>query len=103
MTSRPSSFQRLLLRVLRHLLLALDGVDLSFTDGALRELARLAMRKGTGARGLRAMLETVMLDVMFEVPQRKNVKTFRVTRNMVQAQRATLEEGAENAVETAVA
>ncbi len=84
-------------------LLALDGVDLSFTDGALRELARLAMRKGTGARGLRAMLETVMLDVMFEVPQRKNVKTFRVTRNMVQAQRATLEEGAENAVETAVA
>jgi len=49
------------------------------------------------------MLETVMLDVMFEVPQRKNVKTFRVTRNMVQAQRATLEEGAENAVETAVA
>ena len=87
-------------------LLALDGVDLTFTDGALRELARLAMRKGTGARGLRAMLETVMLDVMFEVPQRKNVKTFRVTRNMVQAQRATLEEGAENvenAVETAVA
>ncbi len=84
-------------------LLALDGVDLTFTDSALRELARLAMRKGTGARGLRAMLETVMLDVMFEVPQRKNVKTFRVTRNMVQAQRATIEEGAENAVAAAVA
>ena len=51
-------------------LLAMEGVELSFTDSALRELARIARGKGTGARGLRAILEHIMLDVMYDIPAR---------------------------------
>ena len=52
----------------------LEGVKLRFTEGALKEIAREAIKRKTGARGLRAILEKLMLDVMFEVPQRKDVK-----------------------------
>ena len=52
-------------------LLAMEGVELEFTPGALRELAREAVRRETGARGLRSLLENIMLDVMYEVPRRK--------------------------------
>ena len=55
-------------------LLELEGVKLRFTEGALKEIAREAIKRKTGARGLRAILEKLMLDVMFEVPQRKDVK-----------------------------
>jgi len=72
-------------------LLAMEGVKLSFTDSALRELARIALKKKTGARGLRAMLEYLMLDVMYEIPSRADVKEFRVTKTMVAQQCATLE------------
>ncbi|HFE52958.1 MAG TPA: ATP-dependent Clp protease ATP-binding subunit ClpX, partial [Bacteroidetes bacterium] len=51
-------------------LLELDGVELEFDDQALREIVRLAMKRGTGARGLRAVMEQVMLDVMFQIPSR---------------------------------
>ncbi len=71
-------------------LLAVENVKLTFADGALRELARIAIKKGTGARGLRAILESLMLDVMFEVPQRPEVREFHVTRSMVLAQKAKL-------------
>jgi ATP-dependent Clp protease ATP-binding subunit ClpX len=71
-------------------LLAMEGVTLRFTDGALREMARQAARRRTGARGLRAMLEHLMLEVMFEVPRRGDVREFRVTRTMVAAQKANL-------------
>ena len=71
-------------------LLEMEGVNLSFTDSALREIARIAHRKGTGARGLRAILEHIMLDVMYEVPLRGNVKEFRVTKAIVAGQRASL-------------
>jgi len=60
-------------------MLAMEGVKLSFTEGSLRELARLAHRKGTGARGLRSMLEQIMLEVMYDIPQDPKRKTFRVT------------------------
>src|SRR5690606_10389568 len=49
-------------------LMAMDGVELQFTPEALRELARRALKKGTGARALRTLLEKLMLDVMFEIP-----------------------------------
>jgi len=71
-------------------LLAMEDVDLSFTDSALRELVRIAKEKGTGARGLRAMLEHIMLDVMYEVPMRGDVRHCRVTKATVQGQRASL-------------
>jgi len=53
--------------------LALDNVRLKFTDAALGAIAKKAMKKKAGARGLRAILEDVMLDVMYEVPSTKNV------------------------------
>jgi len=78
-------------------LLAMENVKLTFADPALRELARIALKKRTGARGLRAILEHLMLDVMFEVPRRGDVREFHVTKNMVGSQRAELEKSAEAA------
>ncbi len=54
-------------------LLELEGVKLKFTEGALRAIARRAIERKTGARGLRAIMEEIMLDVMYEVPSKKNV------------------------------
>ena len=64
-------------------LLSMDGVDLTFTDSALRELAHLAHLRKTGARGLRSVLEHVMLDVMFDAPGRDDLKEFKVTKPMI--------------------
>ncbi|TCK06500.1 ATP-dependent Clp protease ATP-binding subunit ClpX [Phorcysia thermohydrogeniphila] len=55
-------------------LLELEGVELEFTDDALRAIAKEAIRRKTGARGLRAIMEKIMTDVMFEVPTRKDIK-----------------------------
>jgi ATP-dependent Clp protease ATP-binding subunit ClpX len=71
-------------------LLAIDGVDLSFTDSALKELAHIAHEKGTGARGLRAILEHIMLDVMYDIPMKGNVKECRITKSVISGQRPTL-------------
>jgi len=68
-------------------LLAMEDIQLSFTDTALRELAHLAHRRGTGARGLRAMVERLMLEVMFEAPRRNVGGTIRITKAMVDQQR----------------
>ncbi len=68
-------------------LLHMEGVNLSFTDTALREMARIAIQKGTGARGLRAILEHIMLDLMYEVPIKGNLKEYRITKNVVTASR----------------
>lgn len=71
-------------------LLGMEGVALSFTDNALRELARIALQKGTGARGLRAILEHIMLDIMYDIPMKGDVKDVRITKSMVAGQRAVL-------------
>jgi ATP-dependent Clp protease ATP-binding subunit ClpX len=55
-------------------LLAADDVDLSFSDGALREIVRFAMDRGAGARGLRAIVEEVMADLLFEAPERRGAR-----------------------------
>jgi ATP-dependent Clp protease ATP-binding subunit ClpX len=55
-------------------LLELEGVELEFTEEALKEIAKEAIRRKTGARGLRAIMERIMTDVMFEVPHRKDIK-----------------------------
>ena len=51
----------------------MDGVELEFTDDALGEIAERALAKGTGARGLRSVVEGLLLDVMFELPSRRDV------------------------------
>ncbi len=64
-------------------LLAMDGVDLSFTPGALRELARDAISRKTGARGLRAAMERVMTDIMYDAPGGKSGAKVEITAEMV--------------------
>lgn len=54
-------------------LIRLDGSQLQFTDGALRAMAQLAIKRNTGARGLRSIIEDVMRDVMFDLPSRDDV------------------------------
>ncbi len=71
-------------------LLAMDGVKLSFEDEALRELARAAIQRKTGARGLRAEMERLMTDVMYEAGDNKGQKV-TVTAQMVR-EKAGLEE-----------
>ena len=64
-------------------LLELDGVELEFEDEALREIAQIAMRKNTGARGLRAIMENIMQDIMFSIPDEKDVKKVIITKAFV--------------------
>ena len=64
-------------------LFELDGVDLEFTDDALEAVADQAILRGTGARGLRAILEEVLLSVMYEVPSRKDVERVVITGPVV--------------------
>ncbi|MDE1535791.1 MULTISPECIES: ATP-dependent Clp protease ATP-binding subunit ClpX [Actinotignum] len=61
----------------------LDGVRLTFQDEALRAMAREAMERGTGARGLRSIMERVLGPAMFDVPSRKDVREVIVTRAAV--------------------
>ncbi|MGI5891541.1 MAG: ATP-dependent Clp protease ATP-binding subunit ClpX [Bacillota bacterium] len=60
-------------------LLEIDGVDLEFQEGALRTIAVEAIRRNTGARGLRSILEDLMMNVMFDIPSRKDVYKCIVT------------------------
>ncbi len=60
-------------------LLDLDNVKLTFGDGAIEAIARKAIDKGTGARGLRAIVEGSMLDIMYEIPARKDVVEVMIT------------------------
>lgn len=64
-------------------MLALDGVKLEFERDALELVAEEAIKRNTGARGLRAILEEVMLDIMYEVPNKKDVKKVVVTKDLI--------------------
>ena len=68
-------------------LFAMEKVRLEFTDDALEAMAGKAVAKGTGARGLRSILEGVMLDVMFEVPSQGNVSTCTIDAAVVHGER----------------
>ncbi len=71
-------------------LMAMDGVGLTFTKDALRALAIEAVRKGTGARALRALLERIMLDVMFDSPGRDDIAEITINRAVVEGKRTPL-------------
>src|SRR5688500_3107818 len=61
-----------------------DGVELDFTDDALEAVAEQSMLRGTGARGLRAILEEVLLNVMYDLPSREDVGKCVITREVVE-------------------
>src|SRR6188472_1124244 len=60
-----------------------DGVELEFTEDALKAIAEQAIQRGTGARGLRAIMEEVLLNVMYELPSREDVTKCLVDRDVV--------------------
>lgn len=64
-------------------LIRLDGSQLQFTEGALRAMAQLAIKRNTGARGLRSIIEDVMRDVMFDLPSRKDVEKVIIDKRCV--------------------
>lgn len=65
-------------------LFELDGVDLEFMEDAMQAIADEALRRNTGARGLRAIIEDIMLDVMYEVPSRIDVTKVVITKDIVE-------------------
>ncbi|TAL11673.1 MAG: ATP-dependent Clp protease ATP-binding subunit ClpX [Nitrospirae bacterium] len=69
-------------------MLALEGVELAFTGGAVKAIAKRATRLRTGARALRAILEEVMLDLMYEVPSNPAVRTVTITEGAVEGRSA---------------
>jgi ATP-dependent Clp protease ATP-binding subunit ClpX len=71
-------------------LMAMDGVALTVTKDALRAMAAEAVKKGTGARALRAMMERLMLDIMFEAPSREDIAEVTVNRAVVDGKRSPL-------------
>ena len=64
-------------------LLELDGVELEFEDDALRAIAKKALEWNTGARGLRSIVENIMMDIMYEVPSREDIKKIILTEKTV--------------------
>lgn len=65
-------------------LLALDGVELEFADGACEAIAKLAIERNIGARGLRSIMEEFMLPVMYDVPSEKGIKKVIITKELVE-------------------
>ncbi|HET8634626.1 MAG TPA: AAA family ATPase, partial [Gemmatimonadales bacterium] len=64
-------------------LFELENVGLTFDPEALRAVAQKALKRGTGARGLRSILETLMTDIMFDLPTRDDVREVVITREAV--------------------
>lgn len=71
-------------------LFKLDGIELEFDDDAISAIAEKSMRLKTGARGLRAVLENLMLDCMYEAPSRGDVEEVRITRQSVEGNNAPI-------------
>ena len=69
-------------------LLALEGVELNITKDALQALAEEAVKRGTGARALRSIFEKLMLDIMYDLPSRKDVAKVTINRAVVEGKKA---------------
>ncbi len=67
-------------------LFEMDNAELEFEDEALREIAKLASEKNTGARALRSTVENLMLDVLFELPERSDDRTYHITPEMIRGE-----------------
>jgi len=65
-------------------LFELEKVVLKFTDGALKAVAREAVRRKSGARGLRAILENIMLDIMYDIPSERNIRECIISEEVIQ-------------------
>jgi ATP-dependent Clp protease ATP-binding subunit ClpX len=68
----------------------MDNIELEFTEGAIKALAKEAFRRKTGARALRGIVEELMLEVMYEIPSREDVYQCIITEEMVE-KRSTAE------------
>ena len=80
-------------------LLAMDGVELEFEEGALKAIAHKASERKTGARGLKAIIESVMEDIMYEIPSMEHVERCIITEKVVEkVEKATIIEGEGNRV-----
>jgi ATP-dependent Clp protease ATP-binding subunit ClpX len=71
-------------------LFAMEGVELKFTVDARRALAQMALKKGTGARALRSLLEKLMMDIMYEIPSRADVAGVTINRAVVEGKRTPI-------------
>jgi ATP-dependent Clp protease ATP-binding subunit ClpX len=71
-------------------LLSMEGVDLTFTTEALEAIAQKALEKKTGARGLRSIIESSMLDVMYDIPSNSSVKEVIITPEVINEQQAPI-------------
>ncbi|HIR68260.1 MAG TPA: ATP-dependent Clp protease ATP-binding subunit ClpX [Candidatus Pelethousia gallinarum] len=69
-------------------LFELDGVELTFDQDALVAVAHKAIERKTGARGLRAILEDVMLEIMFDIPSRNDIKSCEITKDVIEKKAA---------------
>jgi ATP-dependent Clp protease ATP-binding subunit ClpX len=66
-----------------HRIFSFEDVELEFTDGAISEIASIAISRESGARGLRSVLETIMLDLMFDIPSMKSISRVVITEEMI--------------------
>ena len=71
-------------------LMSMEGIDLLFTKDALKALASQSLRKGTGARALRSLIEKIMLDVMYDAPSRNDIAEVTVNRAVVEGKRSPI-------------
>ena len=62
----------------------LDGVKLEFTDDALGAIAHLAVERKTGARGLRSIMESIMMNIMYEIPSDSSIGICTITKDVVE-------------------
>jgi len=70
-------------------LMNMDGVELKFEDDAIDLIAKEALKRKTGARALRSIVEEIMLDVMYEIPSKEDIKEFTITKDMVEKKQAS--------------
>jgi len=65
-----------------------DDARLNFNDCAIREIARRAKARGTGARALRSIMESLMLDIMYDLPERRPGQTYTITEQVVRGEKS---------------
>jgi len=66
----------------------LEGVHLNFREDALREIAKIALLHKTGARGLRAIMEKFMIDIMYDLPEQENITECLISKNVIMGDHA---------------